>query len=374
MEKPKVRYLEVQPYGDKFLLTDPLGVSESVIVTREFLILMSLMDGTRTKNDIKADFLRITGEILKEEELSKIIRSLDEGLYLLSDRFKKKVEEIKENMLKEGVRKPSHAGGAYPEEEDKLRRFLEESLKGEAKERPKGILVPHMDLRVARETYGAVYGRIERSWVRRVLILGVSHYFHETPLSVCPLDFETPIGRVEVDREVIERMRKFLEHDIYHDLLSHIREHSIEFQTLYVKLLFPEAKIIPVIVSYGDKDTLRSYAEKILKAVGETEGLLVVSSVDMSHVGKKFGDPFSYDPSFRDKEYISLLSELKNEEAFDLLLKDENRTRIDGQFTNFVFIEIIKLLGSKGGELVDYRVYHEGPTDSKVSYAGIVFF
>ncbi len=374
MEKPKVRYLEVQPYGDKFLLTDPLGVSESVIVTRELLILMSLMDGTRTKNDIKADFLRITGEILKEEELSKIIRSLDEGLYLLSDRFKKKVEEIKENMLKEGVRKPSHAGGAYPEEGKKLRKFLEESLKGEAKERPKGILVPHMDLRVARETYGAVYGRIERSWVKRVLILGVSHYFHETPLSVCPLDFETPIGRVEVDREVLGRMEDLFEHDIYHDLLSHIREHSIEFQTLYVKLLFPEAKIIPVIVSYGDKDTLRSYAEKILKAVGETEGLLVVSSVDMSHVGKKFGDPFSYDPSLRDKEYISLLSELKNEEAFDLLLKDENRTRIDGQFTNFVFVEIMKLLGSSGGKLVDYRVYHEGPTDSKVSYAGIVFF
>ncbi len=374
MERPRVRYLEVHPQGDRFVLTDPLGVSQAIVVTRELLILMSLMDGTRTREDIKVDFLRITGEILREEDLSKIIDTLDEGLYLLSDRFRKRLEDLKREILKEGVRRPAHAGGAYPEDREKLRRFLEESLKGEGNERPKGLLVPHMDLRVARDTYGAVYGRVDRSYVKRVLILGVSHYFHETPISACPLDFETPLGKVPVDREALERLRGLFDHDLYSDILSHTKEHSIEFQTLYVKLLFSQARIVPIIVSYGDKDFLRECAVKIVEAIGDTEGLLVISSVDMSHVGKKFGDPASYDPSSRDREYIDLLCQLRNEEAFDLLLSDDNRTRIDGQFTNFVFVEIMRLLGSKGGEVVDYRVYHEDLTDSKVSYAGIVFY
>jgi AmmeMemoRadiSam system protein B len=373
MERPRVRYLEVHPLGDKFLITDPLGVSQSMVVSRELLLLMSLMDGSRTREDIKLEFLRITGEIITEEDLSKVIETLEEGLYLLNDRFRRRLEELKEEVLRSGVRKPAHAGGAYPEEEGTLRRFILESLKGSADVRAKGIMVPHMDLRVARETYGAVYGMLDRGYVRRAVILGVSHYFHETPVSACPLDFETPLGRVEVDREVLERLRSSFDHDIYADILSHLREHSVEFQTLYVKALFPEAKIVPIIVSYGSPESLRTVAQRILEAVGETEGLVVISSVDMSHVGKKFGDSMSYDPSPRDREYLELLCGMRNEEAFRLLEKDGNRTRIDGQFTNFVFLEMMRMMGARGGEIVDYKVYEEKPTDSKVSYAGVLF-
>ncbi|MDQ7038232.1 MAG: AmmeMemoRadiSam system protein B [Aquificota bacterium] len=373
MERPKVRYLNVQPFGDRFLVTDPLGVSDTMIVARELLILMSLMDGNRTREDIKVDFLRITGRIITEEELSQVINMLDENLLLLSDRFRERIERMRSEVLSSGIRKPAHAGEAYPSEGEKLEAFLRESLKGDGVLRPRGVIVPHMDLRVARHTYGSVYGRIDRSYVKKVLVLGVSHYLHETPLSACPLDFETPIGRVEVDREVLEKLRASFDHDIYQDILSHIREHSIEFQTLYVKLLFPEAKIIPLIVSYGEPEDLREMARKIAESVGDHEGLLVVSSVDLSHVGKKFGDPMSYDPSGRDREYMDLLCGMKNEEAFDLLRKDGNRTRIDGQFTNFVFIELMKILGSGGGEVVDYGIYEERATDSKVSYAGAVF-
>ncbi len=373
MERPKVRFLNVQPFGDRFLITDPLGISESMVVSKELLIIMSLMDGTRTKEEIKLEFLRITGQILTEEDLSRVIDTLDRGLYLLSDRFRERLDAVRRKLLSSGVRKPAHAGVAYPDDPDVLKKFLEESLTCKGDLKPKGILVPHMDLRVARKTYGAVYSRIDGSWVRKVVILGVSHYFHEKPMSVCPLDFETPLGSVKVDREVVRRLKEKFDYDLEYDILSHLKEHSIEFQTLYVKLLFPEAEIVPIIVSYGEPEELKVMSKNILDAVGSKEGILVISSVDMSHVGKKFGDRVSYDPSWRDKEYIKLLCQMKNEEAFELLRKDENSTRIDGQFTNFVFVEMMKLLGSRGGELIDYAVYQERETDSRVSYAGIVF-
>ncbi|HID66092.1 MAG TPA: AmmeMemoRadiSam system protein B [Aquificaceae bacterium] len=171
----------------------------------------------------------------------------------------------------------------------------------------------------------------------------------------------------------LKSLEKMFEYDLFHDILAYKKEHSIEFQSIFLNYLFPEAKVIPAIVSYGDEKLLKEIAKKITRVIENSSNPLIISSVDFSHVGKKFGDSVSYDPSFRDTEYIELLKELKNEEAFKLLLSDNNKTRIDGQYTNFVFLDILKNLGVKKGKLVDYEIYHEDFTDSKVSYAGLVF-
>ena len=371
MERPRVRYLDAQPYGDKFLITDPFGVSEPVVVTPELLLIMSLMDGTRSEEDIRREFTERTGLLLPEETLREIIENLDRNYLLLNRRFHAKLRSFREDMLKKGVREPFHAGDAYPKEPEELKKFIESSLKREESESPIGILVPHMDMRVAIDTYGKVYGRL-RLEPETVVILGVSHYMHETPFSACPLDLDTPIGTLQVDREVLERLRSKFNYDIFQDILSYKKEHSIEFQAVFVKHLFPNAKVVPLIVSYGDESSLKETAERIASSLGNREAL-IISSVDMSHVGKKFGDPASYDPSDRDKEYMKHLSELDSLSAFKLLKSDNNRTRIDGQFTNFVFTELLKLLGAKEGKEIDYRIYDEKLTDSKVSYAGMSF-
>ena len=371
MGKPSVRFLDVQPYGDRFLITDPFGLSEALLASKELIILMSLMDGTRNDREIRAEFLRRTGIILKEEEYKEALKLLDENYLLLNDRFLAKLESLRREALSREVKEPFHAGDAYPEDSEKLKGFIDSSLKGEEKESVLGIIVPHMDMRVAIDTYGAVYGRLDVN-PETVVILGVSHYIHETPFSACPLDLKTPLGVLRNDREVIDRLRSMFSYDIFHDILSYTKEHSIEFQSVFIKRLFPEAKVVPLIVSYGEEEFLKEIAQKIAKAIDDRE-TLIISSVDMSHVGKKFGDPSSYDPSPRDKEYISLLKDMKNEEAFRLLSSDNNRTRIDGQFTNFVFLELMRLMGASGGKEIDYRVYHEEPTDSKVSYAGMTF-
>ncbi len=371
MERPRVRYLEVQPYGDKFLITDPFGVSQPLLITPELLLIMSLLDGSRDPSEVKAEFFKRTGTLLTQEDYEKVVKMLDENYLLLNSRFRSKLESIKKSMLKEGVKKPFHAGEAYPDDPKKLREFLNSSLERTRKENPIGILVPHMDMRVALSTYGKVYSRVGEN-PETVLILGVSHYFHQTPFSVCPLDLETPLGTLSVDREAIEKLNSMFDYDLFEDILSYQKEHSIEFQAVFVKHLFPEAKVIPAIVSFGNENSLKEIADKLAKAV-DRKKLLVISSVDMSHVGRKFGDSTSYDPSPRDKEYMKLLENLDSEGSFRLLQSDNNRTRIDGQFTNFVFVELLKRLGSSKGKIIDYQIYHEDLTDSKVSYAGMTF-
>lgn len=373
--KPKVRFLDIQPYGDKFVIKDPVGISQPFIASPELVFLLSLCDGTREITDIQAEFFKRTGHLIPKNEVEEIIKFLDENYLLYNEKFLRKLKEEKENILKKGYREPFHAGEAYPDKPEELKEFIKSTLRNTVeKVNAKGILVPHMDLRIASRVYGSVYSSVKENDYDLVVLLGVSHYFHETPFSVLPLDLRTPLGDLKVDRERVEKLKKLFDYDITYDVLAYKNEHSIEFQTIFLKYLFPEIKVIPAIVSYGDTNSLREIANRITKVIEDAKNPLIISSVDFSHVGRKFGDPGSYDPSPRDREYIKLLSQMRNEKAFKLLQSDNNRTRIDGQFTNFVFLEILKNLGVKEGKLLDYDVYHEPPTDSKVSYAGMVFY
>ncbi len=369
--KPKIRPVNVQPFGKDLLITDPYNLSDGLVVSYHALLLMSLMDGSRSLLDIKADFLKATGYIITDEELRSFLELLDKHLFLDNENFQRAIKEEREKLLKDGIRRMSHVFEVYPSDPEECRKFL----MGEEKEKREllGIMVPHMDIRVAKETYWEGYGRLKDN-KKLLIILGVSHYWHEKPFSALPLDMETPFGVLKVNKKLLEKIQNFYNFDITHDLLSYRMEHSIEFASLYGKMLFPQANALALIVSYGDKSLLRQLAENLMRTIDkELKDTLIISSVDLSHVGKKFGDLKSYDPSFRDEEYLKLLQELNYEEAFDLLERDSNLTRIDGQYTNFVFSHMIKLAGFTKGELFDYKTYYEYPTDSIVSYASMGF-
>ncbi|MCS7261942.1 MAG: AmmeMemoRadiSam system protein B [Aquificaceae bacterium] len=369
--RPKLRAFDLQPLGEGFWVRDPLNLSEGLVVSRLGLLLMSLMDGSMDLKDIRAEFFRRTGNLITEQELLEFVQDLDQALLLESDNFRRAFREAKEKVLAQGVRAMSHVGEVYPPQEDQCREFLQ----GEEKEKLNllGLMVPHMDLRVARRTYWEGYGRVGTE-KRLIVILGVSHYWHEMPFSVLPLDMQTPFGRLSTRRDLIEKLQSFYRFDLTHDLLSYSMEHSIEFASLYAKMLFPHAQALAMIVSYGDKELLRGLAQNLLRVLDDDiQSVLFISSVDLSHVGKKFGDARSFDPSFRDRTYLGLMEALQGEEAFNLLQKDGNYTRIDGQYVNLVFAHLLKLAGAREGQLFDYQQYYEESTDSIVSYATLGF-
>lgn len=369
--KPKIRPLEVIPLEGSYVIRDPAGVSEELVVSYHALLLMSLMDGTRDLSDIRADFFKKTGIILSEAELFDFIQVLRKQLLLDGEDYRKALEDMRAELLRMGRRAMSHVGVVYPSDAEECRNFL----KGKELEKKEflGLMVPHMDIRVAKETYWQAYGRLKGE-KKLIVILGVSHYWHEMPFSLLPLDMETPFGVLSTRKDLIEKLQKFYSFDITHDLLAYRQEHSIEFPAVYAKMLFPEASALALIVSYGQVDFLKTLAENLLRLIDrELPHTLILSSVDLSHVGKKFGDPASYDPSAVDRQYLSLMEKLMGEEAFEMLAKTHNPTRIDGQYTNLVFSHMLKKAGLEKGELFDYRLYYEKPTDSIVSYASMGF-
>ncbi|MDW8293825.1 MAG: AmmeMemoRadiSam system protein B [Aquificaceae bacterium] len=369
--KPKLRPLDLQPLGDRFWIRDPFELSEGLVVSYPALLLLSLMDGSRDLLEVKGEFFKRTGYLLGDVELLEFIKKLDSALLLDNENFHLALREEREKLLQKGLRPMSHVGEVYPAEEEECRSFL----RGEVQEKREmlGLMVPHMDLRVARETYWKGYGRL-RDGKKLVIVLGVSHYWHEMPFSLLPLDMETPFGVLKVRKDLVEKLQSLYSFDLTHDLLSYRREHSIEFASLYAKMLFPEAQALALIISYWDKNLLMGLAENLLRLVeGELEDTLVISSVDLSHVGRKFGDKGSYDPSPTDRTYLELLQNLQVEEAFDFLEREKNPTRIDGIYTNLVFSHMLRTAGIEKGEMFDYSSFYEEATDSLVSYASLGF-
>ncbi len=95
----KVRHLDIIPYKDKFLITDPLGISKKMLITREYLLLLSLLDGKNSVQDIKTMFLRNTGIILSDLEILNFVQEMDKNYILYNDNFIKRVELARKKIL-----------------------------------------------------------------------------------------------------------------------------------------------------------------------------------------------------------------------------------------------------------------------------------
>jgi hypothetical protein len=96
--KPKLRRLEVIPLKSGFFLKDPLGISEGVFVSSPALSLCLLMDGTKDLFDLKAEYFRLTGYLLKDEVLKQFLDTLDGALLLENENFLSALRDLKKSF------------------------------------------------------------------------------------------------------------------------------------------------------------------------------------------------------------------------------------------------------------------------------------
>ncbi|MEO0270428.1 MAG: AmmeMemoRadiSam system protein B [candidate division WOR-3 bacterium] len=367
-ERPKLRYFDVIPDKRGFIVVDPFSISKEMFFSRESFLLLTLIDGKRTISDIKSEFLKMTGIILSNFEIASFINELDRNYLLYNERFFKKINEEKEKM-KSLEFKEIKINNRLKE----LTKFLKDKNL-EITKKIKGMIIPHIDIFVAKETYQKVFAFLKNVREKVIVIFGVPHFWFEIPFSLFPKNFKVEEKIIETDINFLEKIKEKFDYDITSDYFSFKREHSIEFPLIFISFLEEDKKVLAFLVSESNKEKLREIAKKLLEVIKEFEGeFFFISSIDLSHVGKKFGDEKSFDPEEIDIKYIDYLLNLENEKAFDFLEKNENITKIDGKNTNFLFLEILKNLDIKRGTLIDYKKYYEELTDSLVSYSLIVF-
>jgi len=95
-------------------------------------------------------------------------------------------------------------------------------------------------------------------------------------------EWETPLGRMRVDSEASEELRRATG-ILDFDPLSHAWEHSVEVQLPFLQQVFGnQLKVLPICISFQDEGTTSLLAEGIAKVASGRRTLLVASS-DLTH-------------------------------------------------------------------------------------------
>src|SRR4030042_1498871 len=170
------------------------------------------------------------------------------------------------------IRKAVVAGQFYPGDRETCLAHIRECLPAKAPaealpERPVAGIVPHAGWTFSGALAAQVFSAIKqrRPKVETFVVLGAAHgYFGSQPTVDGSDAWETPLGRTNLD----DPLRQFLADcgAAVVDSSAHKHEHSIEVQIPFIQHLFPDARILPVIVPATESAMVlgRALAERSL--------------------------------------------------------------------------------------------------------------
>jgi AmmeMemoRadiSam system protein B len=149
---------------------------------------------------------------------------------------------------------------------------------------PKALIVPHAGYVYSGPVAASAYAALRESAmairraIRRVVIFGPAHRVWVPGLAAPSADlFETPLGRVPVDREAIASVAHLPQVEV--NDAAQAEEHSLEVQLPFLQSVLDDFTIAPFVVGGA---TPAQVAEVMERLWGGPETLIVVSS-DLSH-------------------------------------------------------------------------------------------
>jgi len=303
------------------------------------------------------------------------------------------------------IREPVVAGHFYAGQADRCRAELKQLLADASPpdmlvdRRLIGGLVPHAGWTcsgaVAVKVFSALAGSRasceshgERSSCKAspeviVLFGGVHRYRGRQAALFGAGRWETPLGPIEVDSRLAERI---LGHTnlIVDDPYAHEDEHSLEVQMPFIKHLFPQAKVVPLMVP-----VVRT-AHEVGEAVGRTltaygYDALIVGTTDLTHYGPHYGfvpqgigaKGNKWAKKVNDRRFLDLVCKLKTTEVVAEASERKNACSSGAAaatlaaVTALGAIDAILLQHTTSSEVLGAQS-EEAMADS-VGYAGIVF-
>ena len=318
-----------------FLLRDRAGLTtEQIVVSLPALYLIELADGTRNLDQIAKNMHEMTGLVVDADQIASLMNSLDDRFLLDNARARKKLREV-------DPRPAVHAGSGYPTDSKELETFLDDII-GKSPDTSSGFtpasILPHIDFFRGRESYQAGYRQLHGLATSgedpvNIVILGISHAVAGTPFILTHKNFDTPLGVVKTNTDLVDRLSHGLPFDAFRDEYNHLGEHSVEFHAVVLKRLMGKRpfKIVPVLCCSFHEAILGQFSPLELPGVNEFLGNLealknqknvhFLASVDLAHMGMQFGGErlsrgFLKQLENRDLESLKRISNGKADEFF----------------------------------------------------------
>ena len=236
----------------------------------------------------------------------------------------------------DNVREPAVAGSFYPSSGSELQAMIAGYLNKAPDEGPAGDILaavaPHAGYVYSGAIAARTFKQLAGADFDTIVIIGHDSYSDCVAFVSPDGYFRTPLGLVEVDRDMTEKMMKFNK-GIKSNRYIHAEDHTIEIQIPFLQVLGMKCRIVPVMFGSPTAKNCRILAEAIIAAAGDKK-VFVLSSTDMSHY-----------PSYEDANRVDK-STLETIKTMDV---DKIFSRLDAQVGRSAPSGLQTALCSRGG-------------------------
>jgi len=385
-----------------FCLYDPTDVvEEQMVLSSAAAFVASMLDGENCVEDIQSAIrTQMGGFIIEPEQILEIVEQLDKAGFLQTENFDAIHARVSEGFHNADTRPAFLAGKSYPDDAEELRAFLDEQFlreggpgegphaEPEAQGALPGLIVPHIDFGRGGHTYAHGYRSLSRhSRPDTVIVFGVAHASEPVPFILSRKHYDTPLGVVKVDLDMVEELGQACTWDPFAFELTHRTEHSIEFQAVMLSYLYGgDVQIVPILCSNFGEDfhsgtpSAIQPIEDFLSACNDcvrqsNKKVCVIASADLAHVGRRFGDDFDIDQDVidsvasRDEEDLHHAVTMDANRFHASVMRDGNQRNVCG--LNCIYSTLRSLDGvANFGEALHYD-HAEDPAGGIVSFASI---
>lgn len=280
---------------------------------------------------------------------------------------------------KDNIREPAVAGSFYPDSESQLRAVITAYLDMAPDEKPAGDIIAAVGPHAGYVYSGAVAARTFKQLTDidfdTIVIIG-----HDSLMDcvgyLSPDDyFRTPLGLVEVDTEMINKMLKY-NRGIKSNRYMHANDHTIEIQLPFLQVLGKKCKIVPVMFGNPTVENCRILADAIIASSGDKK-VFVLSSTDMSHY------PSYEDANMVDKSTLEIIKTMDVDTIFAHLKDQVSKKDISGLQTALcsrgglgTAIFFAKAKGAAHAQVLFYANSGDvsfGDKSSVVGYSSVLF-
>jgi len=279
------------------------------------------------------------------------------------------------------ILQPNAAGRFYPANPsilaEDVKYYLSEAAIEPSDEPVLAVLSPHAGYVFSGPAAGYSFRHVQNQSPDTILVIALAHHGAE---GGCVFDgeaFETPLGSVPVDRELVSALlAQGL--PIHADIRPYHGEHSIEVNLPFIQTVFPQVKIATLLITRTEPTLCRSAGQKIAAVLRQSsKKILIVVSSDMSHY-----PPYD-DASRIDQAMLKSMESLNP----DAIYKDLERLSCErvrdlhcvmcGSAAMMTAMEAAVELGAKKAKTLHYRNSGDSPhgeRDRVVGYGAFAIY
>lgn len=185
----------------------------------------------------------------------------------------------------DAVRPPAVAGSFYPDDAGALRAAIDAYLltaRPPAGEQPLALVVPHAGYVFSGQIAADAWRQAQPFDYDTIVILAPNHAEAFDGIGLFRgAGFRTPLGVAAIDLALAGALVNEDDDVRWRDSV-HAKEHAIEVQLPFVQRLYPDARILPIVVATRDPARLARLGETIARLLAGRRALIVASS-DLSH-------------------------------------------------------------------------------------------